>query len=138
MRKILHILLLGIGVLSTGAFARSLEPVANYEDVAIETSGGKSLTEEQVKSAIVTALTAKGWTLHGTEGKEIVASYRRGRHHAVTLGVTYTATTYSIRYVSSERMRYSENRAPTPVIHPVYNMWANNLKITIDSTLRSF
>ena len=138
MKKLNRILLAGLCALtvSTSAFARGMQPVANYENQSIEAPGGKTLTEEQVKNAIVTAVTGRGWTVDNTEARRIVASHSRGSH-AATVEIIYAAGSYSIRYLSSERLRYSDGGG-APTIHPVYNSWARNLKLSIDSALRSF
>lgn len=47
------------------------------------------------------------------------------RGHQVIVDVLYTDSTFSIRYVSSENMRYDPK---TNTISPKYNQWVRNLQ----------
>ena len=138
MRKLFHILLLGIGALvfSTAALARGTVPVMNVENMEATNLGDKPLTAEQVSKAVSSALSARGWSAQKAEGNKIRATYTRGSHSA-TISVTYTAKAYSIQYLDSSNLKYSQDKG-AGTIHPTYNSWIKNLKTGIDTNLRSF
>jgi hypothetical protein len=50
--------------------------------------------------------------------------------------VTYSAKSYSIKYVDSTNLHYSQEGGKT-LIHPNYNKWMNNLRQAIDIALSS-
>ena len=138
MKKLNRILLAGLCALamSTGAFARGTVAVMNVENTEVTSPGDKPLTAEQVSKAIYSALGARGWNAQKAEGDKIKATYTRGGHSA-TIAVTYSAKSYSIQYVDSSNLKYSQEKGGG-MIHPTYNSWVKNLKTGIDTNLRSF
>lgn len=70
---------------------------------------------------IETALNRRGYRITARSPGSIEAFYA-ARDVRADLTVTYTDSTYSITYRSSENMNFANGR-----IHPNYNRWVNNL-----------
>jgi len=52
--------------------------------------------------------------------------------HTVTIEISFTADTYSIRYIDSTNMRYAVCNGRT-YIHKNYNVWINQLRNAIEA-----
>ena len=132
--KFLHLL---IGVLVAAfvatAFARGAVPVVNYDNVAFTTGTGKKPASADVQRAIVRAANQLQWAVTSVDDNTMVASINVRGKHTVTVDISWTAETYSIRYKSSVNMNFSEQ--PAPVIHPSYNKWIDNLRVGIQKEL---
>ena len=86
-------------------------------------------TSEQVRQAIITAGTAKGWMMQDTK-PGVVHGTLKLRGHQADIDVTYTSTSYSIDYVSSVDLDYKNG-----TIHRNYNKWIANLNQSIQAQL---
>ncbi len=117
--------------LPPAAQARSA-PIATFDDVAIATSDGRKLTLEQVQRAVVRAASSRKWTASAPKPNVVRARYTKGRHTAV-VDVVFTTKSYSIKYVDSTDLNYSEAERS---IHPAYNKAVNELRQGIDAQLR--
>lgn len=99
------------------------------KDVAVHAPPQQQPTLEQVQHAILEALDSKGW--QGTVERpglirgEITV---HGTHHAV-VDIPFSASRYSIRYVSSQGLGY--NPASKTIKHN-YNSWVQKLQRRID------
>lgn len=136
---------------------RTPVPVTNFEAIPVALSTDAPLSREQVKRAFVVAGAASGWAVDAKGDGQLEAVYRKGDKHTVVVSVQYTPQQYSIRYVSSIDMKYSDesprgyerlagpaaleqrklfkNRPEAPfercdpkaVIHPFYERWVHEL-----------
>jgi len=131
-------------LISTGIHAqRQPVPIVNHENMAVVTRSGNAVTAEQVKKAIMDGAVAgkRRWDIAHTAAGKVQATYRV-RTHTIVTEIENTATTYSIRYVSSINMKYEvaqpsqqfsttspaiSYKEGTPLIHPFYNTWVQEL-----------
>jgi len=98
-------------------------PIHNPTDVLLPVP--PNATQEDVGNAIRRAAASLGWAVQDTGPGEMTAMLDVRRHRADIL-ISYTATSYSIRY------RYSENlQAEGDTIHRRYNTWIQNLEARI-------
>jgi hypothetical protein len=99
------------------------------KDAAVHAPPQQPPTQEQVQQAILEALDSKGWQGRverpGLIRGEITV---RGTHHAV-VDIPFSASRYSIRYVSSQGLGY--NPASKTIKHN-YNSWVQKLQRRID------
>lgn len=116
---------LGLGSTTNydAAYAASTQVIENVENEALPAGA----TIEQVETAVLSALTGRGWTLSARAPGSVDAQYAR-RGFTVTIRVTYTAQTYSIAYVESSGLNYDPE---TQRIHGNYNRWVRNLQVDI-------
>jgi hypothetical protein len=77
---------------------------------------------EQVKRTIITASATKGW--HPSLGNpgHILAS-RRHAGRVAKIDITYTTTSFNIKYVDSDNMQYTGSS-----ISSVYTQWVDELR----------
>lgn len=80
----------------------------------------------KVRSALVLAGTARGWTVVGDQPGRLTLSFNKADKHRATVAVSYDARSFEIRYVDSHNLNYGQ-RDGQPMIHPNYNRWVNNL-----------
>lgn len=155
-------LVLGITFASWANAQRTPVPVMDFINVPAPTSGTKVLTTEQVRQAIMSACTLREWTSKDVEPGVIEATYFKNFKHTVVARIRYSATQYSVTYVSSENMKYSEDAHDLPnptykharevqvsqfagdpytpyavrhkgLIHPFYELWVRRLMKSIDN-----
>lgn len=113
-------------------------PLVNLVDVPVESIDGKPLTLAQVRKAIISAAATRKWTPSekGPNKLYLTVSGLQQKHNA-TVEVTYTAKTYSIKYVDSTELNYGTDKDGKPTIHPNYNNWVNSLKQAINLALKT-
>jgi hypothetical protein len=151
MKKIARILgvLIALLTLAIGVYAREPVPIIYYNDIAIVTGTGKPITSEQVRTAITTAATAHKWEIAKSPNQDLLSATLRVRDkHTVVVSIPYSVEKFSIKYESSINMKYSpidttpsykpggiSASGPTPVstpmIHPYYNRWIQELMQSI-------
>lgn len=100
---------------------------APIEQVNTTVSAGH--TEAQVKSAIIKAGAQREWIMSDA-GPGIIKGHLQNRDHAVDIKINYSATNYSIDYVSSLNLMAANGK-----IHRNYNRWVHNLDKDIQVTL---
>ena len=112
-----------------------------------------SLTEDQVKEAIIQGIEAAGWFAKDLGGDEILATYRI-RTHTVHVVINYTDTYYATRYKSSSEMKMfctqrdrdnarnikisGRQECPGGIpmyIHGNYKIWVDSLNASIQREL---
>lgn len=76
---------------------------------------------DQVKSAIFEAGLKRGWIMTPA-GAGIINGRMASRGYSVNIRINYSASAYTINYVSSTNLR-----ARRGSIHRNYNRWVNNL-----------
>lgn len=104
-------------------------PINNVEQQIVATANGKSLTQDQVKSAILRAGTQLGWQMK-EEGPGMLVASITLRTHSAVVSIPYSATSYSIHYRSSINLEESGGK-----IHKNYNGWIQNLQKGIATQL---
>jgi hypothetical protein len=104
-------------------------PILNVTDAAIATPAGKSLTDEQVKAAIIRAGSSLGWQMKDAGAGKLVGTLAL-RTHTAEVEIPYSAKAYSIIYKSSVNLNESGGQ-----IHKNYNGWIQNLNKGINTQL---
>ncbi|HFP9335293.1 TPA: hypothetical protein ACHOY6_001092 [Raoultella planticola] len=95
----------------------------------IQTTVGAGHTEAQVKQAILRAGVQRQWIMSQT-APSAIAARQQARDHVVEVRINYSASGYSIHYVSSSNMLASGGK-----IHKNYNRWVHNLDKDIQVNL---
>lgn len=104
-------------------------PIMNVDNTAVTTASGKSLTNEQVRSAILRAGSSLGWQMKDEGPNKLVGTLNLRKHVAV-IEIPYSPTSYSIIYRSSVNLDEKGN-----MIHKNYNGWIQNLQRGIGTQL---
>jgi hypothetical protein len=123
-------------IVCAGAQAqRQPVPIVNHESLLVAISSATPPTAELVSKAIINGAQARKWTITRVpESSKIHAKLFVRNKHTVVVEIENTATTYSVRYVSSIDMKYRIEEG-VPVIHPFYNRWVNELIESIRTEL---
>jgi hypothetical protein len=104
-------------------------PVMNVNSAPATNAAGKSLTPEQVRSAIVRAGAALGWQMRDDGPGKLVGTLQL-RDHTAVVDIPYSSSNYSINYKSSVNLQESGGQ-----IHKNYNGWIQNLNRGINAQL---
>ncbi|NOH98798.1 hypothetical protein [Vibrio sp. 99-70-13A1] len=102
-----------------------VQPVMNVEDTPV----ALNLQSKQVKTAIYDSATDRGWLVSEIKPGLLRAELYVRSHHAV-IEIPYSDKFYSILYVESDNLKYSDGK-----IHRNYNRWINNLNVDIKRKL---
>ena len=113
----------------------------------------RSLTEDQVKEAIIEGAETAGWLAKNLSGDTILATYRI-RTHTVHVEINYTDTFYATLYKSSNEMKMfctqrdrdnarnikisGRQECPGGIplyIHGNYKKWVDSLNAAIQNSL---
>jgi hypothetical protein len=86
-----------------------------------------------VEKAIVGSGLRRGWQVVDRQPGAVTLRYSP-RGFSVTVKVTYDNKTINIKYTDSYDMEYEVENG-TPLIHPNYNRWVNNLAHDIESEM---
>lgn len=144
-------------VFCSAANAREPVPVVNHIDVPVMTSSGKAVSADQVRDAIMRAAEKKGWEVLRSPNSELLSAKLVVRNkHTIVVSIPYSAERYSIKYQNSINMNYKLSDGPqnsgsymqynepsrgtpagTPLIHPFYNNWVNDLLKGIGEELKA-
>ena len=116
-------ILLVLAILFTAGceFGRD-QPVYKAESVPILTGSGKSLSFEEVKTAIIRSAISRGWTVKEGVPGELVATISPRQHTAI-VDIKFTEKYFSISYRDSTALRYNGS-----TIHRNYNKWVKALE----------
>jgi hypothetical protein len=123
-----HILAAALAVAVTVAGCATV-PIHNVDQAAVAASSGKTLTNDQVRAAIVRAGGTLGWQMKD-EGPNMLVGTIQLRDHSAVVSIPYSPTSYSIKYRSSSNLKESSGQ-----IHKNYNGWIQNLHRGIASQL---
>lgn len=123
MKKIIHWMIAATVVGALAGCART----APIEQVNAIVSAGH--TEAQVKDAIIKAGAQRQWIMSDA-GPGVIKGKLQNRDHVVDIKINYSATSYSIVYVSSINLMAANGK-----IHRNYNRWVHNLDKDIQVTL---
>jgi hypothetical protein len=123
-------LLLAVVLFASVGCGFNTAPVLDITNAPVVVAHGSTPSDAVVRDAIMRALVERKWTIVKEEGASILATVTSGGHSA-TAGITYNATSYSIRYVdSSEGLKYDGVE-----IHRRYNHWVDRLRVSINEQL---
>ncbi len=123
MKKVIHWI---VAATVVGALAGCVR-TAPIEQVQTTVSAGH--TEAQVKSAILQAGVQREWIMSDA-GPGVIKGHLQNRAHSADIKINYSATGYSINYVSSLNLMASGGK-----IHRNYNRWVHNLDKDIQVAL---
>ena len=123
MKKIIHWMIAATVVGALAGCART----APIEQVNAIVSAGH--TEAQVKDAIIKAGAQRQWSMSDA-GPGVIKGKLQNRDHVADIKINYSATSYSIVYVSSINLMAANGK-----IHRNYNRWVHNLDKDIQVTL---
>ncbi len=104
-------------------------PISNVSTTPVTTASNKSLSQDQVRAAIVRAGAALGWQFKD-EGASTLNGSINLRTHSADIEIPYSATSYSIKYRSSTNLDAKDGS-----IHKNYNGWIRNLNRGIAAEL---
>lgn len=142
----------------SAANARPTVPAVDLLDVQVMTGSGQPLTADQVRDAIVRGAEKKGWEVLRSPNSELLSAKLVVRNkHTIVVSIPYSAERFSIKYQDSINMNFSRASGPsmptvgyaeysnpsrgvpagTPLIHPAYNTWVNELLISINGELKA-
>lgn len=121
--KIIHWMIAATVVGALAGCART----APIEQVNAIVSAGH--TEAQVKDAIIKAGAQRQWIMSDA-GPGVIKGKLQNRDHVADIKINYSATSYSIVYVSSINLMAANGK-----IHRNYNRWVHNLDKDIQVTL---
>lgn len=97
-------------------------PVYNVSSEPVNSvSAQPALSVEQVENVIIGAAIKRGWKPRVVNSGLIEARLDLRQHMAV-INISYSPTSYSIQYVDSQNLHYSNGE-----IHRNYNNWITNL-----------
>jgi hypothetical protein len=146
-----------MAALSFGSQARETVPIIEHNDIPVITGSGKPITAEQVRNAITAAAASHKWDVRKSSSPDVLTATLvvRGKH-TVVASIPYSTEKFSIRYQSSINMKYEladpaptgsidlaklnaptkDIRPGTPMIHPFYNKWVQDLLQAIQVDLK--
>lgn len=159
MKNLLVVACLSISLLTLSheACARETVPIVDHIDVPVVTGSGKRAAGDKVRDMIAAAATSGKWEIStGSEKNTLVAALHVRNRHTAVVSIPYSADKFSIKYQNSTNMRYqlaepaptgsidlSKINSPaqaiqagTPMIHPSYNKWVQDLLHSIQSELK--
>lgn len=109
--------------------ACSSAPIMNVTETPVATASGKTLSNDQVRGAILRAGSALGWQMRD-EGSNMLIGTLMLRRHTAVVEIPYSPKSYSIRYRSSVNLDEKGGQ-----IHKNYNGWIQNLTRGINAQL---
>lgn len=124
-----------LAVLSAGAEAARSVPVEDQTN-AILNIGSKPLGAPEIKRAILRAAVSRGWQpINDAAGKvRLQLDEKKKGAYRLVIDIVYNAKNYTIKYVSSDGLKYSESDR---TIHSSYARWTNLLIQSINRELTS-
>jgi hypothetical protein len=105
------------------------QPIYNVEKAPITTADGKSLTMQQVNTAIFRAGSRLGWQMQQEKPGRLSGRIALRTHSAV-IDVEHDTKSYSIKYRDSQNLDAKDG-----MIHRNYNGWIQNLDKAIRTEL---
>lgn len=132
------------------ASAREPVPIVNHSNLTWARPDGKQLDLATVRNQIIQAANSKSWTVENAAGENTLLAQLVVRNkHTIRTTITYTPSTFSVKYHSSENMKYGidepsvevdplnvgKKQTRREVIHPHYNRWTQELVSAIQAQL---
>lgn len=137
MNRLPQILVLVLTLcLSPIAHAYQTELKDDYQ-IKVATVTSVALSKQQVRDAILAGGLAHGWALKSeTPDRLVLVLEHRGKYR-VEVAVSYDETQYSIAYVASDNLRYSESADGARMIDNAYYRWLSALTKAASTALRN-
>jgi hypothetical protein len=104
-------------------------PIMNVTDSPVVAASGRTLSNDQVRAAIVRAGVALGWQMRDEGPNKLVGTLQLRTHSAV-VEIPYSPRAYSVNYRSSVDLQEKSG-----TIHKNYNGWIQNLQKGITAQL---
>ncbi|WP_374514999.1 hypothetical protein [Niveibacterium sp.] len=118
------------------AHAYQTELKDDYQ-IKVATVTSVALSKQQVRDAILAGGLAHGWALKSeTPDRLVLVLEHRGKYR-VEVAVSYDETQYSITYVASDNLRYSESADGARMIDNAYYRWLSALTKAASTALRN-
>ena len=107
----------------------TLAPIENVGTTAVVSPVGKSLSDQQVRDAIVRAGAGLGWVMKDAAPGKLNGTLVL-RTHTAEVEIPYSPAQYSIAYKASTNLQEGAGK-----IHRNYNGWIQNLNRNIKAQL---
>lgn len=107
----------------------STVPIMNVAESPVTTASGRTLSNDQVRAAIMRAGAGLGWQMRD-EGPNLLVGTLQLRTHTAVVEIPYSSRTYGIKYRSSVNLEERDGN-----IHKNYNGWIQNLTRGINAQL---
>lgn len=127
MSSLLRATLITLALLTTAGCTN--KPVLNTQH---ELPADIQISEEKMKTVIVTALQKREWTVQRLSPQLVQAEITIRNQYYAAIDIRYTRNSYAITYRDSRDLGYKDGK-----IHRNYNRWVNNLDHDILAGLRS-
>ncbi|WP_424986929.1 hypothetical protein [Microbulbifer sp. S227A] len=121
MNKFVQFVALSGAAIFLAACEMRVQPVYNVSEHPV-TSVSHQLSTAQVRRVILNAGAQRGWVMEQA-GPNTIRATLRLRDHVAVARIVYTSTAFSIEYVNSSNLLYSNGN-----IHRNYNSWITNLE----------
>jgi hypothetical protein len=122
MTRILRLLALATALFALNAQAKNTEAIGNFENQTAITGAGQPASVQQIKAALMTAGSPRGWVVKEVAPGQLAATVNVRNKHIVTVDIAVTPGLYSIKYRDSVNMNYDGMN-----INPHYNKWVQML-----------
>ena len=116
--------------IATHAGCMRCDPIFNVSDAPATSASGKTLTNDQVKAAIIRAGAALGWVMKEA-GPGRLTGNLAVRKHTAEIEIPYSSKGYSITYKGSTNL----DAGPDGTIHKNYTGLVQNLTKGINAQL---
>jgi hypothetical protein len=123
----LFVSMLAAAVLVAGC--ATTQPIYNVQNAPITTADGKSLTMQQVNTAIFRAASRLGWQMQQQKPGRLTGNIAL-RAHSAAIDIEHDTKSYSIKYRDSQGLNAADG-----MIHRNYNGWIQNLDKAIRTEL---
>lgn len=122
MKKLISTAFLALTVASLGACASSdLEALRTISNSPV----GVGVTHNMVGNALRTSLVSRAWVIESETDDSLIASITSDGGKAATIKVVYSAESFSIERLATERFDYNDKHG---LIAPRYNRWITNIE----------
>jgi hypothetical protein len=101
-------------------------PIIDHPSVPVVTGSGKPVALEALRRAIIDGGAAGARKWHFVPNGSALRGTYKVRSHTVVVDVVPGSNAYSLRYADSINMKHGLEDG-TPVIHPFYNRWVDEL-----------
>lgn len=130
MRRVSQ-LLFAVVMMCSAVFANARN-IELFEPGPVAVPAGKAFTLKDVRKAVLSGAMFHHWQMESeTPGKIRIKLDGRRDRAVLVMEVVYDTKSYSIKYVSSENLKYDGHS-----IHPSYARWMKNLTDAIDMQLK--
>ena len=120
-RRLIAILGLGLATCWSGsALARATVPAMDHVNLVWRSPSGRPWSLEGVKQVILRAAQAARWQGDLPEPGKLLASYYVRNKHMIRVAITWTESTFSVRYDGSQNMNHWVSGDGRNLIHPNY------------------